>query len=66
MQHGSRKQKENVVTEGGGRNESEKREQSQKEKGGGIVEGKTSEKEDTVERLSNVQASTSSAMCTKG
>jgi hypothetical protein len=51
---------------GGGRSESKKREQSQKEKGGGILEGKMSEKEDAVERLGHAQASTSSAMCTKG
>jgi hypothetical protein len=35
------------------------------EKGVGIVEGKTWQKMDAVERPGNAQASTSSAMCTK-
>jgi hypothetical protein len=68
QRHGSRKRKENAVTEGRGRgrkSESKKREQSQKEKGVGTVEGKTWQKKDAVERLGNAQASTSSAMCTK-
>ena len=54
-----------IGEERGGRSESKKREQSQKEKGAGIVEGKTWQKKVDVEWRGNVQALTSSAMCTK-